>query len=257
MRILSSISTGLLKVTSRAIKNPVSGIFPPIGLLAIIALTVATVGLPSSGAAKNLWPIYVFATIGIIVACLLWATDRDRYSAIFASTFGWLPVILGALSYGFWYWYADGQITPGTDFFHAAADVLPVLLLAAVLDVHRTKELQSKQLVLPIIAVFLGEISALNVLAFGNAGPGDFAAVASSLVSTTVALVLAVMADLTPTVRRVEKAVQSSEHGLPPTASTENLPPGGDVQAGASPPAKKRRIAAPHPASPDHDRDDR
>ena len=86
--------------------------------------------------------------------------------------------------------------SPESDFFHAAADVLPVLLLAAVIDVRREKDLQSKQLVLPVIAVFLGEVSALSALAFGDAGSNDFASVAASLVSTVVALILAVMADV-------------------------------------------------------------
>jgi hypothetical protein len=50
----------------------------------------------------------------------------------------------------------------------------------------------------PIAAVFLGELAALNVLAFGDAGPADFAAVASRFVVAIVALVVAVMADLAP-----------------------------------------------------------
>jgi hypothetical protein len=44
--------------------------------------------------------------------------------------------------------------------------------------------------------VFIREITALNALAFGKAGSTDFVAVASFLVSGTVALILAVMADL-------------------------------------------------------------
>jgi len=71
-----------------------------------------------------------------------------------------------------------------------------VLLLAAVTDVRRTRQLKSSQLGLPIVAVFLGDISALNALAFSYAGSNDFAAVASSLVSPTVALVLAVLPGL-------------------------------------------------------------
>lgn len=219
-RGLHDTSRKIWGVTSRAVRHPIDGIFPPIGLLAIVFLIVGTVGIPEAGSVKKLWPIYAFALVGVIVGFLLWVIPRNRYGIIFASTFGWLPVFLGGLSYGFWYWYASqlgGE--PGSDFFHAAADVLPVLLLAAVVDVRRAKELQSKQLVLPIIAVFLGEISALNALAFGFAGPGDFAAVASSLVSTTVALVLAVMADLLPSVDGSRKTGQDSVQVVPPAAA--------------------------------------
>jgi hypothetical protein len=100
--------------------------------------------------------------------------------------------------------------------------VLPVLLLAAVVDVRRSQTLESKGLVLPIIAVFLGEVAALNSLAFGNSGPEDFAAVASSLVSTTFALLLAVMADFTesPDDKKREGTVAASQPENPPVVSS-------------------------------------
>jgi hypothetical protein len=250
---LRDTSKRLIEVTTQAAKHPVRGIFPPIGLLAIFALTVATVGIPEPGTAKKLWPIYVFAIVGVIIGCLLWSIPRDRYSSIFASTFGWLPVVLGALSYGFWYWYAS-QLggAPGSDFFHAAADVLPVLLLAAVVDVRRAKELQSKQLVLPIIAVFLGEISALNALAFGDAGSSDFAAVASSLVSSIVALVLAVMADLAPSAGQDTQTVQRPAP-TPLEAQTEESTRGKGVQESSEfcPPGKGK-AASPLTDDSDH-----
>ena len=51
---------------------------------------------------------------------------------------------------------------------------------------------------LPVAAVFLGELAALNALAFGDQGAVQFAAVSSSLVVSAVALILAVMADMAP-----------------------------------------------------------
>ena len=184
-------SVGAIKLARRSAR----GIFPPIGLLSVLALALLTANLSAWGANKRYWPYYLFLACGLTVGILLWRTPRKRYSTIFANTFGWLPVFLGAASYKYWSWYAHGDV-PGEEFFHAAAEVLPVLLLAAIIDVRRTRYLESKQLVLPIAAVFLGELAALNVLAFGNAGSGDFAAVSSSLVVAIVALILAVMADV-------------------------------------------------------------
>jgi len=137
---------------------------------------------------------------------------------LFVNTFGWLPVTLGSLTYFLWRLYAENNryyIDP--TFFHASADVLPVLLLAAVVDVRRSETLESKGLVLPIIAVFLGEVAALNALAFGYATAEDFAAVASSLVSTTLALVLAVMADLSELPNERKEKITFSEVEIPPS----------------------------------------
>jgi hypothetical protein len=183
---------------SGAFRPLASGITSPIGIVAILILTILTVGVPNWGLNKNSWPYYTFLASGILFSVLLWKISRKRYSANFADIFGWLPVSLGTLSYIFWYWYANGGPVAGDNFFHAAAEVLPVLLLATIVDIRRTSYLEGKQLVLPIAAVFLGELAALNVLAFGNARPADFAAVASSFVVAIVALVLAVMADLAP-----------------------------------------------------------
>jgi len=189
-----------------------------------MVLATLTVGVTNWSTAEHYWPVYLFLVIGLIVVGVLWAISRRSVSNIFAATFGWLPVFVGALSYIFWYWYAslaEHDIDP--TFFHAAADVLPILLLATVVDVHRTKELENKQLVLPIAAVFLGELAALNALAFGYARPADFAAVASSFVSTIVALVLAVLADMSPPTSKEHPGSDSaaSENGAQPRIGTE------------------------------------
>jgi hypothetical protein len=215
----------LMRFLLQAVRHPAKGLFPPVGILSILALTLLTVGIPFGRAIVHLWPLAIFTVCGIVLVLILYRTPRERYNAIFTNTFGWLPVFLGALSYGYWYWYASQRGDPGPDFFHAAAEVLPLLLLAAVVDVRRAEHLQSKQLVLPIVAVFLGEIAALNALAFGGAGPYDFAAVASSFVSSIVALVLAVMADIAPSSGHEAETMQtSSDPALGATNSEEPEP---------------------------------
>ena len=200
---LSNFSQAVSRTTRLAVKKlkhlirlSVKGIFPPIAIISALALVIAIVGVPNLGARPQSLPYYIFLGIGLIFGILLWKVPRRRYNAIFASVFGWLPVFLGALSYIFWYRYAIGYEIGG-EFFHAAADVLPVILLATVIDVRRTNDLEGKQLVLPIAVVFLGELAALDALAFpGDVTPAFFAVVASSLVTATIALVLAVMADV-------------------------------------------------------------
>jgi len=197
--------------------------FQPIGVLSILIIAVVTIGPPWDSSARE-FPVYVCLAFGLILGFLLWKVPRERYSAIFASIFGWLPVTLGALSYPFWYWYASGQEI-GNEFFHAAADILPVLLLATVIDVRRTNELSGKQLVPPIAAVFLGELAALNGLAFYDSDmTANFAAVSSSLVTSIFALVIAVMADLAPASGDVRKDIRSqSEMGLGSEAQPNNI----------------------------------
>jgi hypothetical protein len=214
-RVLSGFTGGFSRISQlvwnklrRAASKSARGLFPPLGIASILALAAVTVGVPNLGASIRSLPYYIFLSIGIFFGVLLWKIPRERYNIIFASIFGWLPAFLGALSYIFWYWYATGS-SIGETFFHAAADVLPVLLLATVIDIRRTNDLEGKQLVLPIAAVFLGELTALNALAFpDNVVPADFAAVASSLVTATIALVLAVMADVTSSAGHEHKEIE-------------------------------------------------
>jgi hypothetical protein len=174
------------------------GLFPPIGIASTLVLATGAIGSPLWDAGVKSLPYDVFLAVALIFGCLLWKIPRERYSVILPSVFGWLPALLGAATYGFWYWYASGYDIGG-EFFHAAADVLPVLLLATIIDVRRTNDLEGKQLVLPIAVVFIGELIALNSLAFpDDVGPSSFAVVSSSLVTAVVALVLAVMADISP-----------------------------------------------------------
>jgi hypothetical protein len=118
------------------------------------------------------------------------------------------------------YWTASRlDIEPASQFFEISAQVLPVVLLAAVIDVRRSRYLNSYQLALPIFVVFLGEMAALNILAFGEnengrhlqASATDFAIVAASLVSTVAALLFAVLADVEESASKgVPDAPQSS-----------------------------------------------
>jgi len=142
--------------------------------------------------------------VGLAIALIFIGMRRERFAKIFIRHFGWLPVSLGAISIPYWLWYASSYAPPSEDFFTTAALILPVILLAAVVDVRRSESLKSYQLAMPILAVFLGELAALNEIAFSSSltakgftpqTSGDFASVAASFVAVIAALILAVLAD--------------------------------------------------------------
>jgi hypothetical protein len=170
-----------------------------IGAVAVLLLAWLTVGVGSFAAGFRLQASLVLL-VGVIIGIIVITTPRERYVPIFINHFGWIPVSIGALSYWYWHWYASGQPI-SESFFDTAAQILPVFLLAAILDVRRSTTLKSSQLALPIIGVFLGEIAALSESAFAGIEDqsnkvDDFAIVASSLVIAIAALVMAVLADL-------------------------------------------------------------
>lgn len=207
-RAISALWAALGKVDWSGLGRHVKDLLPFLGFAAIGLMTVQVVGFGNSAL-----PLVVAVALALFVSALFWFIPRRTFVSLFVNTFGWLPVTLGSVSYFFWVSYAPSE-SPDAIFFHASADVLPVLLLAAVVDVRRSETLESRGLVLPIIAVFLGEVAALNALAFGYTTAEDFAAVAASLVSTTFALVLAVMADL-PESSRDKNSEESSSDKAP------------------------------------------
>ena len=181
-----------------------------LGIISTLAMAGLAIGPTAGTTSAVLWPDSVLVVIGIVGGAALIAIPRTKYPSLFAKHFGWLPVTLGVVTYPLFYWTASQLgIVPASQFFEISAQVLPVLLLAAVIDVRRSNHLKSHQLALPIFVVFLGEVAALNVLAFGENGKGhlqasaaDFAIVAATLASTVTALMLAVLADMQETESR-------------------------------------------------------
>lgn len=245
---LSPLIRGFVRLLASAVKRLMKDPFLLLGLASVLVLGALTarVGLiPGNG------PFNIFVVIFVVVGFLLTVIDRKYYRSIFASTFGWLPVLLGAVSWPYWYWWGTfyPPIIPNTAFFETAAQVLPVLLLAAVIDVRRSTTLRSSQLTLPIIVVFLGEINALNATAFevGTAPTSDFASVAASLTSTFIALILAVLADIASP---DDDNAKTQKSPLPPdraftipTAAQKNDPPDPVSPGGAAGQSQRDRAA--------------
>jgi hypothetical protein len=176
-----------------------------VGIISILVLAVLTL-VPTAGTASIIsWPLFLYVVIGVMLAAVLIAVDRPDYRSLFDKHFGWIPVTVGTVTYPLWYWSASRLgVAPASQFFEVSAQVLPLILLAVVIDVGRSHYLKTDQLALPIFAVMLGEFAALNILAFGENGSAhhlhataaDFSIVAASLASTITALILAVLANL-------------------------------------------------------------
>lgn len=234
LRLLSKLAARLYSVTaepmrSRLVKitsqwpNLITGqsVGSIIGMVAVLLMAWWTVGLGSYGKTPNPWQFVVALAVGIAFGLVIVLVPRKQYAQLFKRHFGWVPVTLGTLSYWYWLWYA-GKSTIDVGFFQTAAQVLPVILLAAVVDVRQSSILKSNQLALPIIAVFLGEIAALNEAAFQVSSskfgrvPADFAVVAASLVTSIAALVMAVLADLKQDAPLAGLAPSGDAHGQRP-----------------------------------------
>ena len=145
-----------LRNLRQAIRHPAHGIFPLIGIFSILVLTVLTVGVPTWATTRQLWPLEVFVILAIILGGYLSAIDRQKYRASFARVFGWLPVTLGAASYGYWYWYASGEGIPGARFLPCCGRGSPSDPSRRGRRHSTSGDLQSQQLVLPIVAVLSG-----------------------------------------------------------------------------------------------------
>lgn len=140
-----------------------------IGVASLLAMSWVAIGLRTGIP----WPGLAAIGIGAAVAIAAIAIPRPRFAMIFNQHFGWIPVALGTISIPFWYWSIKTYGQPHHEFFGVAAAILPVLILAAVVDVRRSATLKSYQLAMPMLAAFFAEIAALNEVAFGGQQDSD------------------------------------------------------------------------------------
>lgn len=141
------------------------------------------------------WQPAVIVAFGLLLAILAMVVPRATWASLFQRHFGWAPAVVGLATYPFWYFYGHAE-SLGSGYFDAAAQVLPLLLLAAILDVRRSHSLDGYQLITPMLVVLIGEMSALGAIAFqSQVNQRNFAVVAASIVTAVVALVFAVLAD--------------------------------------------------------------
>jgi hypothetical protein len=110
-------------------------------------------------------PIAVAFAVVSALTYLLFTIPSDRWRDVMFENLGYLS--LAVLTVGTFYfgWYAAGHAING-NFFATVAQVLPVLLLAALLDTRQRRPLHDHQVVLYVFSVAWGEFASLTALAF-------------------------------------------------------------------------------------------
>lgn len=105
----------------------------------------------------------------------------------------WFAVACGAVSIPYLMWFAaENTINP--EFFTASAQVIPVLLVALLVDVSRSEATRTRTLVWVIVYAFTGAAVALTSEASpGNEGSAAFAIVASSIIALAFSLILTIL----------------------------------------------------------------
>jgi hypothetical protein len=164
--------------------------------------------LALSLAAKLLdWQSAAIVLFGLILCTVAASIPRSIWAALFRRHFVWMPSVVGLVTWPFWYWYANTQQLRDA-YFEVSAQVLPVLLLAAVIDVRRSRHLRSDQLLSPLLVILIGEMTAIGAIAYtSQVNARNFAVVAAATVTAIVALAFAILADVeeTETVDQHEK----------------------------------------------------
>lgn len=148
------------------------------GVSAVLGRPLARSSQPNSGCqAKGVRPpgAPLWATLrpehvrAAVPMAELWRSAilrlATRPAIISNSRAGRLPLFVGVVTYPFWFWYSNQpHIEPDPQFFEISAQVLPVLLLAVIIDVEWSRSLKTYKLIFPISTVFLGEFVALKIL---------------------------------------------------------------------------------------------
>jgi hypothetical protein len=161
------------------------------GAAAVLVFLVLSLG-------KRLLDIQSAAIVvfGLILAAAALVVPRSVWSGLLERHFVWIPSVIGLITWPFWYSYAGTQRLDGA-FFDVSAQVLPVLLLASVIDVRRSRHLRSYQIISPMLVILIGEVTAVGAVAFpSQVNPRNFAVVAAAIVTAVVALAFVVLGDV-------------------------------------------------------------
>jgi uncharacterized membrane protein YdcZ (DUF606 family) len=120
---------------------------------------------------------------------------RHDFLRALARSFSWFPGLVGLCSVPFWYWYADRLTGIQGAFFEVSAQVIPVLLLAIMIDVRQSKRLRSSDLVGTTLGLLYCEIVALVGAAEGGGDAFPYSVVSGALTLGFCAVIMAVIAE--------------------------------------------------------------
>jgi hypothetical protein len=114
--------------------------------------------------------VLVGSALSVFVASLLsvlYFIPNERWARLVAPNFGFVAVVSMVVSYFFWRWYAGSRdAEPASDFYTTTAQILPVLLLAALIDARQTRNANRWQAASYFAVIGIGEFEALLASAF-------------------------------------------------------------------------------------------
>lgn len=136
--------------------------------------------------------------IGVLGAGLssaLYFIPNESWVKVVSPNFGFVAMGVLVVTYFYWHWYATVRVTePSSDFYATVAQILPVFLLAALIDARQTRHANRWQAASYFAVIGIGEYEALLASAFGVHTPVTFAQVAAAVNGAIVGLLCALLA---------------------------------------------------------------
>jgi uncharacterized protein len=173
---------------------------------------------------------FLYLPMGIATGLVVWAfhflyeTDRQDQAELFRGSFSYLPTVVGIISAPLWIWVSFA-ILPDVEgpLFEVTAQIIPVLLLALIIDVRQSRRLETSDLSITILMLLLGEAVALYYAAGAKDPRIAFSVVSYTLVVGFSAIVFAVVADYEESDSKETAASSPSPDLRVVAAALENL----------------------------------
>lgn len=138
-------------------------------------------------------PLTVVLAATLTAALIAYNIPGHQLERFAKRTYHYGPVVLGFISVAFFGWFAETvSLNPPGEFFEAAAQVLPLLMLTTVVDVRRSDQLEARDLLLTLLVLMLGEVAALLGIVYQDRF--IFVYVCASLTAGFAALALSIAA---------------------------------------------------------------
>jgi hypothetical protein len=118
--------------------------------------------------------------------------DPEGWRAQLYPNIGIISLIGGLLTFPYWYWYASTAPPVAGEFYSTVAQVIPVLLLTAVVDLRTGDRPDGDQQPMLVGIVAVGEFFALYAIAYELRFAAIFAIVSSSIIASLIGLLIAV-----------------------------------------------------------------
>jgi hypothetical protein len=143
---------------------------------------------------RTRWALPVLILLLVLVATSI---ERLNLQKKIFPVFGTISVVVALGSIALWLPYANDQIAAKTvavqrEFYATVAQVLPVLLLAAIVDIHESSKVSATQVTSYLLVVVTGEFWALYALGFDlTTDPFPYAVVCAALTGAVLGLAIA------------------------------------------------------------------